>query len=77
METSVKEQLMGIHSQLSSLIADPRLRKVAIRPGGPGHPDGGVCRLADDILSYEDFFGAINKIQRWLGYIIEVMEPHL
>ena len=77
MEASVREQLMGVHSQLSSLIADPRLLKVSIRPTGPGHPDGGVCRLADNILSREDFFGAINKIQKWIGYVIEVMEPNL
>jgi len=78
MEASVKEQLMNIHGQLSSLIGNPLLQKVSVRPGGgsPGHPDSGVCLLANDILSREDFLSALNKIDRWVGYIIEVMETN-
>ena len=78
MEANVTEQLMGIQNQLSSLINDPRLRKVSIRPlTGGGPPQGGVCNLVDDIHNRKDFLDALNKIHRWIGYIIEVLEPKL
>jgi hypothetical protein len=76
MEASVKEQLMVIHNQLSSLMADPRLKEVFVgpRPGPP--PAGGVCFLTEDVLSREDFLIALNKIQQWTGYMIEVLEAN-
>ncbi len=76
-EVSVRQQLMGIHDRLSSLVADPRLQKVYIRePAGPGDPDSGQCRLKGIINSPEDLVAAVNKIFRWIGYIIEVTEEH-
>ena len=77
-KVGVIDQLMGIQMQLSVLIEDPRLRDVSIRPiigGGP--PQGGVCDLVDDIHNRKDFLDALNKIHRWIGYIIEVLEPKL
>ncbi|MCU0585616.1 MAG: hypothetical protein MUC46_06050 [Desulfobacterales bacterium] len=77
MEASVKEQLMGIHNQLSSLMADPRLKEVLVGPRpGPVHPAGGVCLLVDDVRSREDFLIALNKIHQWIGYVIEVIESN-
>lgn len=44
---------------------------------GPIHSSGQNCFFGDFINAPENLVDALKKIDRWLGYIIKVLEPKL